>query len=391
VAGRRLNQLIARYGLEAFRIFMDDLLNYGDFLMQEEIANIPDGVYHSEITGQEGAPPIVCELTVDGRRLVVDFSKSGPMSPEYINSPVANTHSAVYQALLQSIGKNIAVRCGGCYRPIEIRTKPGTITHAVWPATHGNCTNFVAKQIIESVWEALAQVAPQETPAGWGSIPFWVFSGVDPRRGEGYGSPDFQACASGAGAMWGTDGWSSNGPVICSGALYYPEIEICESLYPIQWQRWEWAQDSAGPGRWRGGLGVHNEWTADADPEPIYVHYAADPYDYRPAPAIAGGEAPPPNRKELFLADGSHVDNNAVREQKAFVLHSGDRAVDWVQGGCGAGDPLERDLDLVARDVRDGLVSPQSARKDYGAVIDEKTGAPDPQASRELRARMRAS
>ena len=388
VAHKRLNQLIEGYGMEVFKTFLDDLLNYGAFLMQEEIAKIPDGTYHSEITGQEGAPPIVCELTVDGRRLVVDFSKSGPMSPEYINSPIANTYSAVYQALLQSIGKNISVRCGGCYRPVKIRTKPGTITHATFPATHGNCTNFVAKQIIEAVWEALAQVVPQEIPAGWGSIPFWVFSGLDPRRGEGYGSPDFLACASGAGAVWGVDGWSSNGPVICSGTLYYPEIEVCEALYPIRWERWEWARDSAGPGRWRGGLGVHNQWVADADPEPIFVHYAADPYDYRPAPAIAGGKLPPPNRKELILADGTQVDNQAVRSQKAFVLHNGDKVVDFVQGGCGVGDPLERDMELVARDVRDGLVSPESAREDYGVVIDPESGALDAQATRDLRARL---
>ena len=303
----------------------------------------------------------------------MDLSESGPMSSEYINSPIANTYSAVYQAMLQSVGKKVQVRCGGCYRPIEIRTKPGTITHATFPATHGNCTNFVAKQIIESVWAALAKVAPQEVPGGWGSIPYWVYSGVDPRREEGYGSPDFLSCASGAGAIWGTEGWSTNGPVICSGTLYYPEIEVCESLYPIFCRRWEWAEDSGGAGQWRGGMGVHNEWVAASGSQPIFLHYAADPYDYEPAPAISGGKLPPKNRKELYFADGRKVGDEEVRKTKSFVLTHGDRVVDFVQGGCGVGDPMDRDVDAVREDVRDGLISFESAQKDYGVVINPET------------------
>ena len=373
VAEKRINTLIDSYGMRTFKIFLEDLLKYGEFLMREEIAKIPDGVYHSEVTGDADAPPIVCDLTIEGDKVIVDLSESGPMSKEYINSPIANTYSAVYQAMLQSIGKKLQVRCGGCYRPIEIRTKPGTVTHATFPATHGNCTNFVAKQIIEAVWAALAQVSPRETPGGWGSIPYWVFSGIDPRRGEGYGSPDFLSCASGAGAIWGTQGWSTNGPVICSGTLYYPEMEVCEGLYPMFWHRWEWAEDSGGAGRWRGGMGVHNEWVAAADPQPVFLHYAADPYDYTPAPAIEGGKIPPRNRKEIFFSDGRHVNNDEVRETKSFVLGNGDRVVDFVQGGCGVGNPMERDVEDVQKDVRDGLVSVESAEKDYGVIIDPNT------------------
>lgn len=388
VAEKRLRTLIDTYGRETFNIFVEDLLAYGEFLMREEIRKIPDGIYHSEITGAEGAPAIVCDLTVDGDELIVDFSDSGPMSKEYINSPIANTYSAVYQAILQSLGKNLEIRCGGCYRPISIKTKPGTVTHATFPATHGNCTNFVAKQIIEAVWAALAKVAPKETPAGWGSIPYWVFSGIDPRRSEGYGSPDFLACASGAGALWGVDGWSTNGPVICSGTLYYPEIEVCEGLYPIFWERWEWAKDSAGPGRWRGGLGVHNQWVSISDSEPVFLHYAADPYDYVPAPAIDGGKLPPANRKELYFAGGRKVTNEEIRNQKAFVLSRGDRVKDFVQGGCGVGNPWERDIEAVVKDVRDEVVSIESAKNDYGVVIKAGTLEVDMDETERLRAKM---
>ncbi|MCZ7663896.1 MAG: hydantoinase B/oxoprolinase family protein [Thermoleophilia bacterium] len=255
VGERRIRVLYDSYGEAAMGAFMTDLLNYGEHMMREEIRKVPDGVYRSEITGRDGSSPIVCELTVSDDELTVDLSKSGPMVREYVNSPIANTFSSVYMALLTSVGKRITYRCGGCYRPIAIVTTPGTITHAVSPLTHGNCTNFIAKQIIEAVWDALAQAVPEEVPAGWGSINYWVFSGLDLRRMEGYGSPDFLACASGAGAIWGTDGWPTNGPTICSGTLYYPELEVVESIYPIVWERWEWATDSGAPGKWRGRRG----------------------------------------------------------------------------------------------------------------------------------------
>lgn len=390
VAAKRLCALMDVYSKELFHTFVEDLLDYGEFLMREEIAKVPDGNYHSTVTGIEGSSPIVCDIFVEGTEMTVDLSKSGPMSRDYINSTIANTYSSVYQAILQSLGKKLEVRCGGCYRPIKIRTKPGTITHAVHPATHGNDTNYVAKQIIEAVWAALAQAVPQEVPAGWGSIPYWVFSGVDPRRGEGYGSPDFQGCATGAGAIWGVDGWSTNGPVICSGTLWYPEIEVAEGLYPLFWERWEWAQDSGAPGRWRGGMGVHNEWVVDAGDEPVYLSLGADPYDYVPAPAVRGGKIPSPNRKELFFADGRYASNEDVRRTKFYILHTGDRVVDYCQGGCGVGDPLDRDVEAVRKDVRDELVSPEKARDEYGVVIDPVTLNVDVEETRKLREKLRA-
>lgn len=385
VGASRLVSLIDQYGEKTFFDFVEDLLSYGEFLMREEIKKIPDGTYSSEIVGKYDAPPIRCKLTVSGSEMVVDLSESGPMSKEYVNSPIANTYSAVYQALMQSVGKKIQYRTGGCYRPVKITTKPGTVVHAVYPATHGNCTNFVAKQIIEAVWTALAQAVPEQVPAGWGSIPYWVYSGIDPRRGEGYGTPDFHTCTCGAGAIWGTDGWSSGGPVICSGTLFYPEIEIAESVYPIIWKRWEWAIDSGAPGRWRGGLGMHNEWMANCDPEPMYLNYAAEPHGYIPSPSIAGGKVPKPNDKRLIFSDGRVEDDESVRRKKFFILRTGDTVVDYVQGGCGVGDPLEREVEKVWRDVRDEIVSIESAREDYGVIIDPVTLEVDAAKTEELR------
>jgi N-methylhydantoinase B len=388
VGERRARVLYDTYGEETINTFITDLMGYGEFMMREEIAKIPDGTYRSEITGNQDAPPVICDLTIKGSEMIVDFTKSGPMSKAYINSPIANTYSSVYMALMTSVGKKIAYRCGGCYRPIKIVTKPGTITHSIYPATHGSCTNIVAKQIIEAVWSALAQGAPEQVPAGWGSINYWVFAGLDPRRQEGYGTPDFLGCSSGAGAIWGTDGWPTNGPQICSGTLYYPEIEVAESIYPIIWEKWEWARDSGAPGKWRGGCGVDNIWVADSDPEPIHLAYAAEPFDYKVAPAIEGGKLPFPNSKRLIFANGKKETHEDVRRTMLYMLHSGDKSIDYVQGGAGVGNPLERDIEAVREDVRNELVSIESAKNDYGVIIDPETFEIDMPKTEKLRKKM---
>jgi len=386
VGEKRLRNLYDSYGEAAINIFIEDFMNYGEDMMRREIEKIPPGSYRGKIHGKEGSSPIVCNLTVKGSEMTIDFSESGPMSQQYINSPIANTYSCIYMALLTSIGKKTHYHCGGCYRPIKIVTKPGTITHAVYPATEGGCTLIVAKQIIEAVWNALAEAIPEETPAGWGSNNAWAFSGIDPRRGEGYGTPDFLADSSGAGAIWGTDGWSANGPSICSGTLYKPEIEVCESLYPIQWERWEYLEDSGGPGKWRGGLGMINSWVVDAGAESVHVANAGDTNEYEVAPAIAGGKTPTPNSKTIMLANGMEKTYDDVRRDKIYQLHTGDKVIDHTGGGAGVGDPIERDVESVLSDVKNELVSVESAKNIYGVIIDPKLMRVDSELTVKLRA-----
>jgi N-methylhydantoinase B len=135
---------------------------------------------------------------------------------------------------------------------------------------------------------------------------------------------------------------------------------------------------------------MHNIWVADADPEPINLAYCADPYDYEVKPAIAGGKTPKPNSKRLLMKDGHWEMDEDTRRKALFQLHNGDKVVDYVQGGCGVGDPLERDAEIVRRDVRDELVSAESAHNDYGVVIDPATFNVDKKATEELRKQMKA-
>ncbi len=395
IGAKRLADLMEMWGKDKIETYIEDVFNYSDSMMREQVEKILDGTYHAENVPQSpgrfnDASIIQCDMTIKGSNMILDFTKCGPQVREYVNSTISNTHSCVWLTLLSSLGKKIRreYRNQGCFKMLTILTKPGTILHATLPATEGNDTNFTAAQIIDVVEACLALAVPNEVSAGWGHIPYWVFAGLDPRRGRGYGAPDFQACATGAGAIWGTDGWSTNGPQICSGTLWYPEIEVAESVYPIVWERWELAQDSGAPGKWRGGWGVHNVWVADSDPEPINIAYCQEPYDYPAIPAIAGGKMPKPNSKRLLMKDGHWETEEDTRRTALYQLHTGDKVVDYCQGGSGVGNPFERNVEAVWEDVRNELVSIESAREGYGVIVDPKTLKVDLTETEKLRKKM---
>ena len=247
----------------------------------------------------------------------------------------------------------------------------------------GNCTLFVATQIIEAIWDALSKVVREEVSAGWGHQCVWVLSGFDPRRIERWGSPDFKSAA--AGAIWGTDGWPGASPEISSGACRSPDIEVFEDQFPIFMEKWELVPDSGGPGKWRGGCGIENIGVVDAGPEPVYAATQADPYVYEVVPAIKGGELLRPSSKRIIFASGKEETNEEILRKEFYTLHTGDKAIDFVQGGAGVGDPLERDIEVVREDVRDELVSIKSARDDYGVVIDPITLKVDQEQTERLR------
>lgn len=158
--------------------------------------------------------------------------------------------------------------------------------------------------------------------------------------------------------------------------------EFLEAYFPLVIEKYETVADSGGPGFFRGGNGVDIAYRF-LEPGSISIH--DDRWFTKPW-GVNGGEPGGRSRKWLERADGSRemlpskCDN--VRVQKGDLLHY----VTW--GGGGWGDPYDRDPQLVATEVRRGLVTREGARR-YGVVLDD-SGAVDEQATAQLRERLRA-
>lgn len=373
VGERRLMSLMEMWSAPTIENFLNDLYAYTEFLMRAEISKVPDGTYYGEafsdgIPGTGPAVVIRCNTTVKDGTMIIDLSDSDPMIDYYMNSTVPNTYSSVFIALMTSVGRTIQYRSEGVMKPIDIKTKPGTLAHANYPAPVGLCTLYVAQQIIQAVWDSLEKVVPEKTPAGWGGYAAFAISGIDPRRGEGYATPDFLANADGAGAIWGTDGWHGGANPICAGGLTFPEIEICESIYPAMWTKWEIIKDSCGAGKWRGGAGMESTFILEADK--MDLCHMGEYYRTMPGPTVAGGKTPPNFSKQIFSR------TNGVQEEGGglfYILNRGETLACYCMGGCGVGDPLDREINDVKKDAMNEIISLDSARDIYGVIIDPKT------------------
>jgi N-methylhydantoinase B len=372
---RGLVKFIERYGLDTIETFLEDLYDYTERLLRIEIEKLPDGTYYGEAKG-EGGPrcptyTVRTKITIKGSDMIVDFSESDPQVPVYINSPLCNTVTCTWIALMTSIGKKMKYRSEGITRPVKVITKPGTIVDPTAPAPVSTCTNFCAKQIIECIWSIFAKIVPEITPAGWGTIPFEVLAGVDPRHNNApYGSVDFLTCGGGTGAIWGTDGWATGTPQITSGALHYPDVEVYEEVLPNRWDVWEMEPDSGGPGRWRGGLCMRTEITNVGGDGWVHTGGQGFRIDTLPVPCIGGGKPPKPAKRWIVEPDGKVTDANDLL---SYPWRYGAHMTVFPQGGCGVGDPFERDIEAVKKDVIEEKVSIEAAKREYGVVIEPNT------------------
>ncbi|MGE5146194.1 MAG: hydantoinase B/oxoprolinase family protein [Candidatus Eiseniibacteriota bacterium] len=388
VAEKRLNQMIDQYGHAELMAYIDDVIVSTEAAVRAEIAKIPDGTYYGEAaTDDDGSNYDVqvwarCVLTVKGDTLTFDFSKSDKQA-RFVNCPLSATYASVYSAVFTALPAGISsYHNDGSYRPIEIVAPPGSCVNPVYPATVGAAPIAMGTQVIEAAAQALSQAVPKNICAAWSRHYGCGMIGVDPRTDERY---LFLAHVSdgGSGAIWGYDGWPHIAPWVCGGELVRAPVEMIETYYPWRVLKYELLADSAGPGKFRGGLGIHWEGVNEGG-KAILLTGDSDG-DVTRGYAIDGGKAPD-FFNSLRIKRGN--EQITVRAHRQADLLDDDVVVQKTAGGCGVGDPYTRDVDAVLNDVRNGYVSIEGARRDYGVAIDPKTMAVDTAKTERLRALM---
>ena len=145
----------------------------------------------------------------------------------------------------------------------------------------------------------------------------------------------------------------------------YP-AEFMEMVFPLRLRRYALHRDSGGPGRFRGGTGVIREIELTADEAIVAIRQ--DNIVFPPA-GVNGGHAGRPGA--CVVNPGRPDERRLAPMSDGNVLRKGDVLRLSTSGGGGWGHPFDRPLERVRRDVVGGLVSVDSAREDYGVVIDE--------------------
>ena len=192
-------------------------------------------------------------------------------------------------------------------------------------------------------------------------------SGVNPQTGQPF-AVIHHFGKGGAGARYGYDGWDHISPVSSMGGSRAPDPELFELRSPHLILNYEYLQDSAGPGEWRGGHGAHYRVQFTGESVAVVLEPSGVCLDR--SAGVCGGHAAPPARAWITRASGETV---AVDAPTIYRPKLGDVLEVRSTGGGGHGDPRLRPVEAVHADVLAGLLSIEKAERAYGVVIDRET------------------
>jgi N-methylhydantoinase B len=358
VGGARLKEMMKEFDLADIESLSDEVCSRSEHAMREAITGIPDGVYEHRTSTDGFDEPIelVVAVRVEGDELVVDYEGSSPQSERGINVVLNYTAAYTTFGVKCAISPDVPNNAGS-FRPIRVAAPEGSILNAQHPAPVGG-RHIIGHFLPGLVHGALAKVVPERVLAQ-GADSLWNTQITGQKtNGEPFTYVFFSG--GGMGARPESDGLSAT--AFPSGIRGVP-AEVIESISPVVMHKRELRPDSEGAGRHRGGFGQEMELgVRSEDDGPSWNLSAMYDRTRFPAPGMLGGGDGAAG--SVGTASGETL--HPKRQQR---IPAREHLVLKLPGGGGYGDPLERDPELVRRDVEDGLVSPERALEAYGVVL----------------------
>jgi len=379
---RRLDELFRKYGRDTLLSAIARIFDETEAKCRKVVGGLADGVYEAEsFFDDDGVTPnervrIHAKVTVESGRMTIDLTGCSAERKAAVNSRTLAGARVAYKALtvpLEPVNE-------GSFRALEVVIPEGNIMMARYPAPMAGWSIFVPT-VVETIISSLATAVPERIPAAHhgllgGSV---VFFGVHPEskrrfvvqsiEGGGWGGRPFE------------DGESATVSV-CQGDVRNGSIEGIEMKCPVLVKRRALRRDSAGPGKFRGGLGVDLEVRNFVDGKWNFERAnrrGCPPWGlWGGRPGQSGGYyLRAAGTGDYSMMHGSH---KPVPAESEVIVRTG--------GGGGWGDPLQRDPEKVRLDVIEELVSRDAARLQYGVVLDDDMV--NEVASRALRQSMKA-
>jgi N-methylhydantoinase B len=384
VGERGVLNLAEKYGLDVFRSHKEYLFDSTEKMMRAEIRTIPNGIYEGEATVYyDGRTPgsrykIRVKITVKDEEIIFDYSDTDSQTDGFVNGTYTSSASATLLTFLQMVNPDMPHN-DGMVRPVQIVIPEGTILNARYPAatTFGN---HLCPPNADAIIRALAPAIPERITAGWNQLLCYLTSGTDTRKKDRYVDIGFLGLKGGSGATDGVDGYDHIGMIDASGGVLDQDYEMFEQQTPHLLLKHEFWPDSAGAGRWRGGLGVETLFKIGGTNTKVVTFGDGD---VEPAFGLFGGANSTLNKIELHYPDGKIY--KTTSKDLVENVPPGTVLFQQAGGGGGYGDPLRRDPELVAKEVKNGIITRQRAKKLYGVVLRPETWELDKAETERLR------
>ncbi len=330
-ADLRLQALCAEHGVGTVLAAMDALHDRSEAAMRAALATLPQGVHEGEDflddDGPGGAPAGVrVRITVADGTAVFDFSATDDALAGPLNTTPYVTAAAVYYAMKAIAGPDIQPN-GGCYRPITVITRPGSMLDPPRekPLVGGN--HETSQRLVDAIFLAFSELIPERLSAGGPTTSgLLIFGGIGR---DGAWKTLYEPHGGGEGARHNRAGLAAT-RVHLTNTNNTP-AEVIEAEFPIRVLRQAARQGSGGAGGHAGGDGMEREYQVLAGEMSLTTMF-----ERRVIPpwGLAGGAAGAPFRCDLHRADGAE---RALRGKENLMLRAGDVVVLRTSGGGGYG------------------------------------------------------
>ncbi len=332
VGARRLRELAGHYGRDTVAAHAETLLHYAEALTRAAIRGLPDGMYPFvdclDDDGQGNADlPIRVAVTIAGDSLTVDFTGTAPECAGSLNAVAAITRSACLYCLRCLIGSDGPAN-DGSFAPLQLILPERTLVNARHPHAVAAGNVETSQRIVDAIFGALAQAAPDRVPAAsQGTMNNTVIGGSDPRTGRPF--TYYETVGGGGGALPDLDGLSGRHSHM-TNTLNTP-VEALETAYPLRVLAYRLRPGSGGGGRFRGGDGLERslQFLAPATATVMSERRLHGPY------GLAGGAAGQRGRNRLRRATGEEVE---LPGKVTLAVQPGDVLIVETPGGGGWGD-----------------------------------------------------
>jgi N-methylhydantoinase B len=375
-------------GWDTLTEFGREWFDYSERRMEEVLRAMPDGIATRSSTHDPfpGTPPegvsIKVTVAVDSTagRISVDLTDNIDCLPCGLNLSEACSRTSAMVGIFNSIDHTVPKNAGS-FRRIDVKLRENCVVGVPrHPTSTSVATTNIADRVANAVQCAIAEIAEGQGMAECGAVippAVGVISGVNPQNGEAFVNQIFLGMTGGAAAPY-ADAWMTIGHVGNAGLCNIDSVELDELRQPIHVYGRRLAPDTEGAGTFRGAPSLAVEFGPSGCD--ISVGYVSDG-TINPARGARGGANGGPANQYRLMPDGSRRQLDPCAQ---VTLRDGEKLLSISAGGGGYGPPSKRDPETVARDVAEGWISAERARKVYVTAV-SSDGTHDAKATAALR------
>ena len=355
VGERRVLEIVDKYGKDVFLHAVEEYLDYGEQVSLAALRRLPKGKY-SLVEEQDQGPDYKVTIEIGDDEFIVDLRDNpdqdkGPFNLSRDEATVA------CQIAFKGIVSPDRLSNGGTFRPLKVLTRHGSVFDPMYPAAQGIYYEITIR-LHDLIWRCLAPHMPERLPAGgFASVCGTLFGGIHPDTGR-----DYAVIEPELGGWGGSPTSDGNSGQFCAlhGETYNCPAEVAEARYGVTVDYLSFHNEDGGAGLHRGGKGVRIDYRIKSDNAWLTVAYTRSKVPPWP---LEGGQPGSSNHVLIVRANGETERYSLV---SGLTLNTDDVIRVMTATGAGWGDPMERPLELVNQDLKDGYITLEQANRDFG-------------------------